>query len=433
MAEERLFPRWLVAAVGILLVGLTLWALRTVLIPVFLGFIIAYLLDPIVDRFEERNLPRSLGISVMLALLIVVMTLLGIIAVPIIAADVAQFIDEVPQLTERLRLWLEPFLAQFGVALPHSLSEAMTQVDRDQLAGAVTPAGNVLRWLAGGTVSLVAAVAWLLMIPVFAAYLLHDFDYITAGIRDLIPERWRPYVVDVAKEVDEVLGEFIRGQLLVMGILAVAYVLCFWALGIRMALLIGIVGGLLSFIPYVGNAFALTMAVVMCLIDWTGWPKLIGVVVAYSIIQTVEGFVITPRVVGDKVGLPAVWVLFALLVGGELFGFLGVLLALPAAAVVKIFVIRFLGWYRQTEFFRSSDPQAAVSRVWPRILTSEGLPDDKHTRAAKRAALGADDDGPDDDAGESVVEREAADAPPSEAGLGQPDRERGEADAIKSQ
>ena len=123
----------------------------------------------------------------------------------------------------------------------------------------------------------------------------------------------------------------------------------------------------------------------MCLIDWTGWGQLLGVVGAYAVIQVLEGFVITPKVVGDKVGLSAIWVLFALMVGGELFGFLGVLLALPAAAVVKIFVVRGLAWYRSSEFFLDG-PEPPSTGALSAFIGAEGLPDDEETAAAKAAA-----------------------------------------------
>jgi len=222
----------------------------------------------------------------------------------------------------------------------------------------------VLMWVFERTGGFLAAVAGAVMVPVFAAYLLYDFDRIIEGARDLVPTRYRDLVVDIARDVDGILGEFIRGQLIVMIILAVLYSLAYLVLGVRLAVLIGVVAGLLSFIPYLGGGVALVLAVVMTLVYWTGWGQLIAVVVAYSIIQLLEGFVITPRVVGDKVGLSAVWVLFALLVGGELFGFMGVLLALPAAAVVKIFVGRGLDWYRASELFLGPhDPTAPVEPV----------------------------------------------------------------------
>ena len=388
-AGGRIFPRWLVVLFGALAVGLLLYALRGVLTPVFFAFLIAYMLDPVVDRFEARNMPRSVGIAVMLTLVLGALAAFVVLAVPAIAREASTFLADLPAVFVRLRARVEPALLEYGIEIPTSLEQAMEQFDigRDQLAHAAAPATAALKWLLGETATLMGALASLIIIPVFAAYLLHDFDRITAGIRDLVPPVWRPYVVDVAREVDSVLGEFIRGQLIVMLILAVLYATAYSLLGVRLAILIGIVAGLLSFIPYVGGAVALGLAVLMCLLDWQGWGQLIGVAVAYSVIQVLEGFVITPRVVGEKVGLPAVWVLFALMVGGDLFGFMGVLLALPAAAVIKIFVSRGVDWYRSSSLYehgRWSPDEGFFSGV----LRAEGLPDDEQTRAEK-AGLGA--------------------------------------------
>lgn len=385
-AKDRVFPRWLLVVVGIAAVGALLYALRGALTPVFFAFLIAYMLDPVVDRFEARGLPRSVGIAVMLTLVLGAIALFLFLAVPGIAADISAFFHELPATIERLQGNLAPMLAEYGVDMPASMTDAMAQfnIDSQQLAQAAAPAGRALTWVAAGTFSVLGAIIGLLFVPVFAAYLLHDFDHITAGITQLVPPKWRPYVVDAAKEVDTVLGEFIRGQLIVMLILAVLYGVTYTLLGVRLGALIGIVAGLLSFIPYVGGAVALGLALLMCFLDWHGWPQVGGVVAAYTVIQVLEGFVITPRVVGDKVGLPAIWVLFALMVGGELFGFMGILLALPAAAVGKIFVMRTIAWYRNSEFFRASDPQRMG--LLSALLRAEGMPDDSATALRKRQA-----------------------------------------------
>ncbi|MEM6296912.1 MAG: AI-2E family transporter, partial [Myxococcota bacterium] len=337
-SSDRIFPRWVLVLFVMALVGLLVWGLRGVLTPVFFAFLIAYMLDPVVDRFEERKIPRSVGIAVLLTAVLGALTIFLLLALPGIIRDTAEFIGELPGTVRALEERVAPLLAEFGVELPRSLSEAVSTftagddgggggVSSDKLAKAAQPVLAVLRWLLGGTASLLGAVTSLLLVPVFAAYLLHDFDRMTAGIAELIPPKWRPFIVDIAREVDVVLGEFIRGQLIVMLVLAFAYAVAYSLLGVRLAILIGVVAGTLSFIPYVGGAVALGFAVVMCLIDWNGWGQLLGVVGAYTVIQVLEGFVITPKVVGDKVGLSAVWVLLALMVGGELFGFLGVLLA----------------------------------------------------------------------------------------------------------
>lgn len=394
-SSDRIFPRWVVALFVLALVGLLVWGLRGVLTPVFFAFLIAYMLDPLVDRFEARKIPRSVGIAVLLTVVLGALGVFLLLAVPSIVRDAAAFLGDLPTQLKALEERAAPLLADYGVELPSSMGDAVeTLVGKsegegggksDTLAKAAEPVLAVAKWIWGGTATLLGAATSALIVPVFAAYLLHDFDRMTAGIAELIPPKWRPFIVDIAREVDTVLGEFIRGQLIVMLVLAFAYSLAYGLLGVRLAVLIGVVAGMLSFIPYVGGAVALGFAVVMCLIDWTGWGQLLGVVGAYAVIQVLEGFVITPKVVGDKVGLSAIWVLLALMVGGELFGFLGVLLALPAAAVVKIFVVRGLAWYRESEFFLDG-PEPPSSGALSVIIGAEGLPDDEAMAASKAAA-----------------------------------------------
>jgi predicted PurR-regulated permease PerM len=351
---RRIFPRWMVASVAIVAVGLLLYLLRGALTPVFFAFLVAYMLDPVVDRFEARGYSRAVGITVMLTVVLGGLGLFLAFALPGVIRDLVTFLRDLPAKAHELLTLVEPWLTSLGVPVPRSLDDALAQlnVDASELARqAAVPVGAIVKSLLGGTLSLLGTLASLLLVPVFAAYLLYDFDRIVEGTRDLVPLRYRTLVVSIARDVDTILGEFIRGQLIVMLILAVLYSLAYAILGVRLGVLIGVAAGLLSFIPYVGGGVALVFGVLMSLIYWTGVGQLIGVLVAYTIIQTLEGLVITPRVVGDKVGLSAVWVLFALLVGGELFGFLGVLLALPAAAVTKIFVIRGLTWYRASALF----------------------------------------------------------------------------------
>ncbi len=387
--RTRIFPRWVVALAGIALVCLVIWALRGVLTPVFFAFLIAYMLDPLVDRFERRRIPRAAGIVILLTLVLGAMALFLVFAVPSIGRDLARFATELPGALSGLVARLEPTMADFGVQLPHTFDEAIAQLGMDtgQLASkAAAPAGKVLGWLLGGTGTVLGMLATAVIVPVLAFYLLHDFDLLTASVKELIPPHWRPFVLDVLGEVDWMLGQFVRGQLTVMVILAVLYAVAYSIIGVRLAIVIGVVAGMLSFIPYVGGATALGLAILMSLLDWHGPMQLVWVGIAYAIIQVLEGFVITPRVLGDKVGLSPLWVLIALMVGGELFGFLGVMLALPGAAVAKIFAVRGLSWYRKSEFFRTARPPEGLPDGLVALLKEEGLPDDLELAARKEAA-----------------------------------------------
>lgn len=357
--REVVFTRGVYVAALVLIAGWIVYQLRAVLTPLFLAFAIAYVLDPLVDLLERLKLPRAVAIVLVMVTSLALVVGSLVLVVPGLVAEVAGVVRELPKHASAALAKLEPWLLQYDIHLPHTTREWMDQLEgkADVAAGTVLGSiGGALGWLVGGTVSVVGAVVAALIVPVFAVYLLYDFDRLMAGTRDLIPLRHRAKVVAYAKEIDHVLGRFLRGQLIVMVILAVLYGGAYSALGVRLAIPIGIVAGMLNFIPYLGSAFALIAGLLMCAIGGGGLGQLIGVVAAYAVVQSLEGFVITPRVVGQTVGLRDVWVLLALFVGGEIFGFLGVLLALPLAAVAKVFIVHAVAHYRTTDMFSSPAP-----------------------------------------------------------------------------
>ena len=363
--REIVLPRALYIAGALLITGFVAYWLRDVLTPIFLAFIIAYILDPVVDRLEAWKVPRPLGIAIVLGGTLVALVVFLALVLPSIVAEVAGVIQELPRQLAALRSRLEPWLEQQGIPIPHSTQEWVERLGAyaSEVASSIlAPAGNVLSSIMGGTLSVIGSVVAALVVLVFGVYLLSAFDRITAEVRELIPWRWRATVTSYAEEIDQILSQFVRGQLTVMAILAVLYSGAYAVLGVRLAVPIGITAGMLNFIPYVGGAFALAAGVLMSLLGgWHPW-QLVGVVLAYTVVQTLEGFVITPRIVGKTVGLSEIWVLVALFVGGEIFGFLGVLLALPTAAVAKIFVSRGVQFYRSTELFLQAPPESAPDR-----------------------------------------------------------------------
>jgi predicted PurR-regulated permease PerM len=225
------------------------------------------------------------------------------------------------------------------------------------------PMGGVVSAAVGGTVSLLGTLGTLVMVPVFAFYFLHDFDRIMALLRDLLPLSIRDDVVFTAQQIDRVLSDFVRGQLTVMGIMAGLYAFGYMLIGVPLAVPIGVLAGFLTFVPYVGSAVALVFGLLMVVLHFTGIGKLIAVVVVYVVIQTLDGILITPRVVGGRLGLSPVWVLFALTAFGQLFGFVGVMLALPASAVMKVFVVEAIERYRKTSWYLGFTPVQRVSQA----------------------------------------------------------------------
>jgi len=371
MSERDKAPRWVLWLGVSLAVGWLLFTLRGVLAPVFFAFLIAYMLDPLVDRIEQsrllrdRSIGRAVGIAVLLLGVLAIMAISLLVIFPMVYEEIASFVKRLPGLVARSRAEWEPILVEYGLEVPNSVGDAFEELHLDLqsvLTQGYTPATAVAKWLLGGTASAVGAIVASLMIPVFAFYLLYDFDALVARAADLIPPRYRPEVTGFFREVDEVLGQFFRGQFTVMAILAVLYSVGYGSIGVPLALPIGIMAGVLSFIPYLGSTLALATALLMTALDWQGWTQVLWVLGVHAIIQGLEGFVITPKIMGDTVGISAIAVLFALLVGAELLGFTGVLLAVPAAAVIKILIQRIDGRYRESEFFvgRKADTSNAT-------------------------------------------------------------------------
>jgi predicted PurR-regulated permease PerM len=375
-----MLPRGVYIVGAILITGYIMYWLRGILTPILLAFIIAYVLDPIVDQLEAWRVPRPAAIAIVLAMVLGVLVLFLALVLPSIATEVAGVIQELPRQLTNLWARVGPWLEQRGVAIPHSTTELI-----DQLSGYVStvassilaPARSVLTTLMGGTVSVIGSVFAAVVVLVLAVYLLNDFDRMIAGIRELIPLRWRATVTNYAEEINQILSHFLRGQLTVMAILAVLYGGAYALLGVRLAVPIGIAAGMLNFIPYLGGAFALTAGVLMSLLDGWHTGQLVGVILAYTVVQTLEGFVITPRIIGKTVGLSEIWVLVALFVGAEIFGFLGVLLAVPAAAVAKIFVTHAVQYYRTTELYLETPPKSLPDRS---LTGAEGRLDASHAQ-----------------------------------------------------
>lgn len=345
--------------IGLLLLGLG-WLtlrLRAALTPLFFALLVAYALDPLVDRFEAARLPRSLGIAVLLFALILVLGLFVFLVLPAVISDLFELARTLALALGRFGEYLLPWLQSHGIPVPASVEAALHNLSSHALSivtESLAPMGNMVSAAVGGTVSLLGTLGTLIMVPVFAFYFLHDFDRIVALWRELLPRSIRDDVVSLAQQVDAVLSHFVVGQLTVMAIMGGLYAVGYTLIGVRLAVPIGLLAGFLTFIPYVGSTVALVLGLLMVLVHFTGWGQIVAVVSVYLVIQTLDGLVITPRVVGGKLGLSPVWVLFALMAFGQLFGFIGVMLALPASAVIKVFVLEGLARYRRSSFYLGS-------------------------------------------------------------------------------
>jgi predicted PurR-regulated permease PerM len=358
--DGRLGLRWQ----GLILVavlGAIVYLLSPVLTPFVVAALFAYLTDPLVDRLERRGLGRTLAVSLVFLVGSIVFITVLLVLVPFIERQIGNFLTQLPVWVDwfqnRATPWLE---ARFGM----SLEILDTRQLIDALQANWKEAGGFAATVLGGvSKSGMTVIGWalnLVLIPVVAFYLLRDWDVLVERIHALIPRSIEPVVSRLASESDVVLGAFLRGQLSVMVALGVFYGVGLWLAGINVGPLIGMIAGLISFVPYLGAIAGVVMGVIAALVQYQDWFHLVLVLGVFVVGQLIEGYVLVPKLVGDKIGLHPVAVIFAVLAGGELFGFLGVLLALPVASVVMV-VLRYLyARYTQSELYRKGTEQAIV-------------------------------------------------------------------------
>lgn len=322
-------------------------------IPFLVAFIIAYLLDPLVDRFEGSGVNRTPAIGIILGLFLLGGGLVLVLVVPQIVREFALVPGKFSLFLASAQPWLESTL---GMPMPEDvrglIDAFVAELDTDQAAALIKPAGSLAGIVFGGTAGIFSALLALIVIPVFAFFLLRDFDIIVARIGELIPTSYRPFIEARMREIDETLSNFVRGQLTVCGILVVLYSLGLWLVGLPLALVIGLIAGVGNLVPYLGTTIGILLGAMMVVLDWQGWGHAGAVAAVFAVVQVLEGWVITPRVVGESVGLSTLAVIVAVMVFGELFGFYGVLVAVPAAAVLKILFREVLEAYRASDFFQ---------------------------------------------------------------------------------
>lgn len=327
-----------------LIVGLSflLWLLGPVLTPFVIAALLAYLGDPLVDWLERLRLSRSGAVAIVFVLMTLVLVGVVLLLIPLLERQISAFIEQFP----RYRDWFT------GIALPWISQRTGFDVEGIELGSIYTmlqehwqQAGGVAATLLGGIsksgLLILNFVLNLALIPVVAFYLLRDWDVMVEKIRMLIPRPIEPTVSRLARESDSVLGGFLRGQLSVMFALGMIYGIGLWMVGIDFALLIGTIAGLVSFIPYLGATVGVGIGLIAALVQYGDWTHVILVCVVFGVGQMLESMVLTPFLVGDRIGMHPVAVIFAVMAGGQLFGFVGVLVALPVAAVAMV-LLRYL-------------------------------------------------------------------------------------------
>ena len=341
---------WVIGA-GVTIAALLHW-LDTILTPFMIGIALAYLGNPAVNWCRRRRVPRTLGTLLVMAVMFLLIIALVLVLWPLVHAESTQLFKRLPELAGTAYGQIAPWLSdKFGIELDFDLA-SIRQLVQENMADARDLSLKLLSELKAGGKVLLAILINLALIPVVMFYLLRDWNHLIDRVGELMPRRWLPKMRVVATEIDAVLAEFVRGQLSVMGVLAVYYCIGLSLVGLQYALPIGILTGLLVFIPYVGFGLGLILGVIAALLQWHGWPGFLAVVAVYGVGQLLENYVLVPWLVGDRIGLHPLAVIFALLAFGQLFGFAGVLFALPASAALLVGLRHLRAEYHQSELYR---------------------------------------------------------------------------------
>jgi len=343
--------KWLIFS-GIILGAWLIYLLAPVLTPFLAGTLLAYLGDPLVDRLEKYKISRTFGVVIVFTCMIFIVMTLLLILIPLIENQISSLIKLIPAIIN----WIENvFLPGFSSFVGIEIGEINFDDIKQKIKSHWQDIGNVMHYLftkatQSGQVLLIW-LAYIVLIPVVTFYLLRDWDPLVAKTYQMVPRKYAPLVSKLAKECDRVLAEFLHGQLLVMLGNGIIYSVGLWIVGLEFALLIGMVAGVLSFIPYLGFMVGIVAAGVAAYMQFHDVIHLVYVVLVFGIGQAIEGMLLSPMLVGDRIGLHPVAVIFAVMAGGQLFGFFGVLLALPVAAVIVVLLRYLHSQYLESNFY----------------------------------------------------------------------------------
>lgn len=339
--------------------GWLVYLLAPVITPFAISAALAYLGDPFVDRLEKFSLGRwtlgrTLAVSIVFVLMLSFLTIVLLIVVPLLVEQIRLLVQLFPKWIEWFSAKALPWLAgKFGFTLQDFDSAQFSQVLKDYWKEISTAAFTVIDYLSRGGMAVAALLTNLILIPVVTFYLMRDWDPLIRAIHDLLPRNIEAEVSRTSKEVDEVLGAFFRGQLMVMLALGLIYSVGLSLVGIELGVLIGMGAGLLSIVPYLGSIVGVLVAAGAAIFQFQDVFHLLMVLLVFGVGQAAEGMYLTPKLVGDRIGLHPVTVIFAVLAGGQLFGFLGILLALPVAAGLNVLVRQLLLKYRASELYKT--------------------------------------------------------------------------------
>jgi predicted PurR-regulated permease PerM len=326
---------WLI---GALVALISIYLLRTILLPFVAGMAIAYCLDPACDRLERWGASRTLATAIVTLTFAILIIIAFLLFVPLLIDQLTQFLSSLPDLINRAHERLLPFYQHLQERFDLPDIAELGTLARDRMGSALAWVGQGVGNVARGGIAIANLLSLVFITPVVTFYILRDWDRLIARIDTLLPRQHAEAIREQAKAIDHTLAGFARGQASVCLVLAAYYAAGLMLVGLPFGLVVGLAAGLLTFIPYLGAATGFVVGMAIALANFNSWAGIISVAVVFVIGQAIESNFLTPRLVGNRVGLHPVWVIFALLAGGALFGFLGILLAVPSAAAIGVLV-----------------------------------------------------------------------------------------------
>lgn len=324
---------WLALAAAIAVV---LYLLSPILAPFLFAATLAYICNPLVDGLSRWKVSRTLGAVLVLVLLLAVFTVLLLVMLPLLLKQVRAIAEQMPVYVDWMRSTLGPLAERhLGIRLDVALVKEWLLEHVAEVRGVAL---KLLPSIKTGGLALLGFVVNLVLVPVVLFYFLRDWSTMVNAVDEIIPRRWHETAGTILREIDEVLGQFLRGQLMVMLLMGIFYAVGLWLAGLDFALSVGMIAGMVTFVPYLGVVIGMTLATLTGLLQFSEPAALFGVWAVFVVGNLLEGYVLVPRLVGERIGLHPVAVIFALLAFGQLFGFFGVLLALPASAALLVWL-----------------------------------------------------------------------------------------------
>lgn len=374
--EEETIRRWPLVLAVVVALGVSFFLLKPILSPFVLGILFGYLGDPMVDYLEKHRIKRTAGVVLVFLVFSAFVAIAVLLAAPLLVRQLDLLVQKIPLVYQWLIDVVGPWLQQrFNLPM-----DQLPKVDwSDQLADNWASLGKVtastLKKLTGSGANILLWLTNLALVPVVAFYLMRDWDRLKLKVLNLFPLAWQGEIAALVSEADEVVGAFLRGQFLVMCSLAVIYCTGLWMIGVQLALVLGLIAGMASIVPYLGFIVGIVISGIVAWAQYQELGILLWVALVFGVGQAIESMVLTPLLVGDRIGLHPVAVIFVLMAGGQIAGFIGVVVALPVAAVIMVFVRHAVAHYRSSDIYHHGSADAGSAAA----VLDEAVDDERPT------------------------------------------------------